>query len=56
LSKIYTFYSGKKTRKPTNNVVKKLVTDFVSLYYYVIVVLLRLVKVEGFGYPVGTLR
>ena len=27
----------KKTRKPTNNVVKKLVSYFVSLYYYVIV-------------------
>ena len=27
-SKIYTFYSGKKTRKPTNNVVKRLVSYF----------------------------
>jgi len=33
-----------KTTKPTNNVVKKLVSYFVSLYYYVIVYYYVLMK------------
>jgi len=30
-----TRFAVEKTRKPTNNVVKKLISYFVSLYYYV---------------------